>query len=157
MRVAIFAVSLLCICGARVSHAQLQTAEGGTLTGAVPSVSLNNPSFGVPELTVPAVAAKGAKGLRHGINSIAVTRGVNVRSVGPVPPSPLAAPALRLPLRAVNTRAGGVGTSVARALPAARQSRSMSDHLLAGAVGFMLIAYQLRRKHRVLRPHPFTT
>jgi hypothetical protein len=30
------------------------------------------------------------------------------------------------------------------------------EPLLTGVVGFMLIAYQLRRKHRVLRPRPFS-
>jgi hypothetical protein len=37
-------------------------------------------------------------------------------------------------------------------LPAAR---TLEDHLLTGFVAVMLIAYQLRRKHRFLRPHQF--
>lgn len=40
------------------------------------------------------------------------------------------------------------------ALPA---TRSLEDHLLTGFVALMLIAYQLRRKHRFLRPHHFST
>jgi hypothetical protein len=35
--------------------------------------------------------------------------------------------------------------------------RTLEDHLLTGFVAVMLIAYQLRRKHRFLRPHQFST
>jgi hypothetical protein len=35
--------------------------------------------------------------------------------------------------------------------------RTLEDHLLTGFVALMLIAYQLRRKHRFLRPHQFST
>lgn len=35
--------------------------------------------------------------------------------------------------------------------------RTFEDHLLTGFVAVMLIAYQLRRKHRFLRPHQFST
>jgi hypothetical protein len=35
--------------------------------------------------------------------------------------------------------------------------RTVEDHLLTGFVALMLIAYQLRRKHRFLRPHQFST
>jgi hypothetical protein len=34
-------------------------------------------------------------------------------------------------------------------------TRTLEDHLLIGFVALMLIAYQLRRKHRFLRPHRF--
>lgn len=34
--------------------------------------------------------------------------------------------------------------------------RTFEDHLLTGFVAVMLIAYQLRRKHRFLRPHQFS-
>lgn len=34
--------------------------------------------------------------------------------------------------------------------------RTLEDHLLTGFVALMLIAYQLRRKHRFLRPHRFS-
>ncbi len=33
--------------------------------------------------------------------------------------------------------------------------RTLEDHVLTGFVALMLIAYQLRRKHRFLRPHRF--
>jgi hypothetical protein len=36
-------------------------------------------------------------------------------------------------------------------------TRTLEDHLLTGFVALMLIAYQLRRKHRFLRPHQFST
>ena len=35
-------------------------------------------------------------------------------------------------------------------------TRSLEDHLLTGFIALMLIAYQLRRKHRFLRPHQFS-
>jgi hypothetical protein len=37
------------------------------------------------------------------------------------------------------------------------RTRTLEDHLLTGFVALMLIAYQLRRKHRFLRPHQFST
>jgi hypothetical protein len=33
--------------------------------------------------------------------------------------------------------------------------RTAGDFVLMGCVALMLVAYQLRRKHRFLRPHPF--
>jgi len=36
-------------------------------------------------------------------------------------------------------------------------TRSVEDHMLTGFIAVMLIAYQLRRKHRFLRPHQFST
>ena len=36
-------------------------------------------------------------------------------------------------------------------------TRTTEDHLLTGFIAVMLIAYQLRRKHRFLRPHQFST
>jgi len=41
--------------------------------------------------------------------------------------------------------------------PAAlHHARSLEDFLLMGFVAVMLIVYQLRKKHRFLRPHPFS-
>jgi hypothetical protein len=34
-------------------------------------------------------------------------------------------------------------------------TRTLEDHLLTGFVALMLVAYQLRRKHKFLRPHQF--
>lgn len=34
--------------------------------------------------------------------------------------------------------------------------RTLEDHVLTGFIALMLIAYQLRRKHRFLRPHRFS-
>lgn len=36
-------------------------------------------------------------------------------------------------------------------------TRTLEDHMLTGFIALMLIAYQLRRKHRFLRPHQFST
>lgn len=40
--------------------------------------------------------------------------------------------------------------------PPRQQARSTGDFLLMGFAALMLIAYQLRKKHRVLRPQPFS-
>lgn len=40
--------------------------------------------------------------------------------------------------------------------PRQQHARSAGDFLLMGFAALMLIAYQLRKKHRVLRPHPFS-
>jgi hypothetical protein len=37
------------------------------------------------------------------------------------------------------------------------KTRTVEDHWLTGFIAVMLIAYQLRRKHRFLRPHQFST
>lgn len=151
MRVAIFAVMLLGIGLGRASHAQvLQGADGTAFSGTVPTVAMNNSAFSVPELTNPAVTR--AK-LRRGVRG----RGATVPAQS--------TPALRTPTLAASTLALGVGSprsldtgAYQPALHAPdHPTRTFTDHLLAGAVGLMLIAYQLRRKHRVLRPHPFTT
>jgi hypothetical protein len=154
MRVAIFAVSLLGIASVQVSHAQgSPTVDGRPFPGttattlhAAPATAMNGPSFTVSELTMPTVT-----------NSV-LARRVNTRSLGPVgttvistAPAALAAPVQRL--EAAVTAVAPMRASAARQPPV----RSAVDHLLAGVVAVMLIAYQLRRKHRVLRPHPFTT
>lgn len=41
-------------------------------------------------------------------------------------------------------------------LPAKQHTRGPEDFMLMGFVAVMLIAYQLRKKHRFLRPHPFS-
>lgn len=40
--------------------------------------------------------------------------------------------------------------------PRRQHARAPGDFLLMGFAALMLIAYQLRKKHRVLRPHPFS-
>ena len=36
------------------------------------------------------------------------------------------------------------------------KTRTLEDHVLTGFVALMLVAYQLRRKHKFLRPHRFS-
>lgn len=43
-----------------------------------------------------------------------------------------------------------------RQAPRPAQARSTEDFLLMGFAALMLVAYQLRKKHRFLRPHPFS-
>jgi hypothetical protein len=147
MRVAMLAVMMSGLLGAGSSHAQLrQTAESVTFAGSVPAVALNNPGFAVPELTMPALAGK------------TLARGSRMSSPMPGATPPLMPAPQRLALRTVSPRVASSSNSTLHTIRGARPpSRSMTDHLLAGVVGLMLIAYQLRRKHRVLRPHPFST
>lgn len=63
----------------------------------------------------------------------------------------------------VLTQAGLLDLSNGRLFPRQEQraprqphTRSAGDFLLMGFAALMLIAYQLRKKHRVLRPHPFS-
>ena len=60
----------------------------------------------------------------------------------------------RLPLGEPRQEASARWNPAAIPLPA---TRTLEDHLLTGFVALMLIAYQLRRKHRFLRPHQFST
>lgn len=67
-------------------------------------------------------------------------------------------------LQAAATQANLLDLSNGRLLPRQEQrqpprqqhARSAGDFLLMGFAALMLIAYQLRRKHRFLRPHPFS-
>jgi hypothetical protein len=155
MRVAIFAVSLLGIASVQVSHAQgAPTVDGRPFTGttattlhAAPATAMNGPSLTVSELSMPTVT-----------NSV-LARRVNTRSLGPVGTAAASAAPAALAASGPRLEAAVAAVAPMRAA-AARQPppvRSAVDHLLAGVVAVMLIAYQLRRKHRVLRPHPFTT
>jgi hypothetical protein len=60
----------------------------------------------------------------------------------------------RLPLGEPRQEASARWNPATVPLPA---TRTLEDHLLTGFVALMLIAYQLRRKHRFLRPHQFST
>jgi hypothetical protein len=69
----------------------------------------------------------------------------------------------RAPAEAAVTQSGllelGGGRLFARSdlrLTAPQEGRSLEDFLLMGFAALMLIAYQLRKKHRFLRPHPFS-
>jgi hypothetical protein len=156
MRVAVLSVSLLSIASIQVGHAQITSAEGATFNGAVPAAAIQNPSFMVPEFAMPAV------------RQAALARGVSARGAGASPSSVVRLPPARSayahfpsarPIMGAPSARFGNGSNIAmptRALQVRQPpARSLTDHLLAGVVALMLIAYQLRRKHRVLRPHPF--
>jgi hypothetical protein len=156
MRVAMFAVSLLGIASVQVGHAQVVSVEGATFNGAVPATAIHNPSVMVPEFAMPAV------------RQAALVRSVSTRRTAASAGSVLRLPATRFaythftatrPAMGAPSARVGSGSNIAmptRALQVRQPPvRSFTDHLLASVVGLMLIAYQLRRKHRVLRPHPF--
>lgn len=156
MRVAMVAVSLLSIASVQVGHAQSVSVEGATSNGVVPATATHNPSFMVPEFAMP------------GMRQAALVRSVNAHRSAASAGSVLRLPATRFaythfpaarPVMAAPSARVGSGSNTAmptRALQVRQPPvRSLTDHLLAGVVALMLIAYQLRRKHRVLRPHPF--
>jgi hypothetical protein len=156
MRVAVFTVSLLSIASVQVAHAQIASVEGATFNGAVPATAIHSPSFIVPELAMPAV------------RQAALVRNVSAHRTAATAGSVLRLPATRFaythftpaqPVMGAPSARVGSGSNIAMPTQALqiRQPpvRSLTDHLLAGVVALLLIAYQLRRKHRVLRPHPF--
>jgi hypothetical protein len=153
MRVAIFSMSLLAIASVHASHAEVVPVEG-TFNGAIPTTAMTHPGFTVPELAMPAAT------------QTSLVRGGNAHGMRPLAKNLVTIPATRstpsqFVLGAPSPRAAGPGNLAApgQALQARQPPvvRSATDHLLASVVALMLIAYQLRRKHRVLRPHPFTT
>ena len=114
-------------------------------TGGAAEVS---DSVGVNNARVQAFAAPMADGLS--VREGALRSGV-IGAMGFVPaqhPSTFVAP-LRSPLAAPSQRYNPANIP----LPV---ERTLEDHVLTGFVALMLIAYQLRRKHRFLRPHRFS-
>jgi hypothetical protein len=61
----------------------------------------------------------------------------------------------RRPSTALQHAPRALHASPGHSIPAAR-AESSADFLLTGLVITMLVAYQLRRKHRFLRPRPFS-
>jgi hypothetical protein len=138
MRVAILALSL---CAVAVSHASaaqvLPATEAPAFSSVIPAVAMNSPVFSTPELVAPVVTRPGSR------------RGPATRNAS--------ANAVRSPRLAMGV-AGPRTVAPGGVLRAAHQpNHSLTDHLLTGVVALLLIGHQLRRKHRVLRPHPFTT
>ena len=168
MRVAICFLSLL---GIASSEAGLtQAVDAGDAPGfhaAVPVVAMNSTAMNGTRLAVPSAFAP--KPARPNTQEHA--------RLAPVAAAEVSAPLARVASAPVNVRAVGVARSVslsqsvasrdtaaqaAKLAPAystvlpRQPARSMTDHLLTGFVAAMLIAYQLRRKHRLLRPHLFS-
>jgi hypothetical protein len=179
MRVAILVVILFGTAIGRAAGAQvLEASDAPAFSGVVPIVALSSPAARIgqtkispsmsspglnfPELTASSVLLKATRRAAHrasgaetarrgGVGQGAVVRTEVQRPMTPVPHT-----------LAVNTAASASpGSAVLRApltgMRTPQPTRSLGDHLLTGVVAVMLIGYQLRRKHRVLRPHPFTT
>jgi hypothetical protein len=137
MRVAILALSLLGIAVSHASAAQMLPDEVPAFSSAVPAIAMNSPAFSSPQLVAPTVT-------RPGLRRSPVTRNATA--------SGLRSP--RVAMGATSSRALVPGGTLRAAQ---HPTRSLTDHLLTGVVALLLIGHQLRRKHRVLRPHPFTT
>jgi hypothetical protein len=142
MRVAFLVLTLLAVASSEASHSQaMERPEAPAFNGGVPALAMNYPQL---DLTGTKTSV-----MVHGVNvPQSVPQNVNV-SQNP----PAAATSAHPPM-------AGRGAALIQPLsgmrPAGQPTRSITDHLLTGLVAVMLIAYQLRRKHRVLRPHPFT-
>ena len=152
MRVAFLVVALLVMTGSEAGHTRATDSHVGP--------ALIEPSMTSPVLTAAAFSAPALTG--SGFNSVAAL----TRSQAPLEFTAAAAmrtvavPQVLAPdVNLAHAPMAGRGAALIQPLtslrPAGQPARSMSDHLLTGLVAVMLIAYQLRRKHRVLRPHPF--
>jgi hypothetical protein len=140
MRVAILILTLS-MASSEAGHAQaVEVHDSPAFGNAVATLAMNNP--GPALLTTSLYQAS-----RYPASAGRLIRTANVPQLATT----------RAELTPVSN--AGRGTAVSQpssALPSSGPARSVSDHLLTGLVAVMLIAYQLRRKHRVLRPHPFT-
>lgn len=135
MRVAILILTLFGLAASDIALSQAVDArDTHAFNSAIPAIAMNNP-MGLAELTVgrasfgKQVSAKPAK--HHALGGLTAAGAMAGRG------APLVQPL--------------AGVRAYR-----QPARSWTDHLLTGVVALMLIAYQLRRKHRVLRPHPFS-
>jgi hypothetical protein len=148
MRVAILALSL---CAVAVSHASaaqvLPATEAPAFSSAIPAVAMNSPLLSAPELVAPAVSRPSLRRASTALspNSVALRAQRVAMGVGS-----------QRPLSSRPSSPSNSTRTLALRAPH-HPARSITDHLLVGVVGLLLIGHQLRRKHRVLRPHPFTT
>ena len=160
MRVAILALSL---CAAAVSHASaaqvLPTTEAPTFSSTIPAVAMNSPLLSAPDLGASVVSRpslRRAATARHpnpgALRAQHLAMGVGQRPLSNSPLSNNPLSSSPLPTSSLLTRDG----TLALRAPL-HPTRSITDHLLVGVVALLLMGHQLRRKHRVLRPHPFTT
>lgn len=139
MRVAIFIVCLLGIADSQVCLAQGRDAqEVPAFSNAIPMVAMTTPGFKVPELAARHVPDAVVNRSASQPPRLGKTGNTDVRA-------------------ALSNNASGYPPAPRGMRYTQPPERTLTDHLLAGVVGLMLIAYQLRRKHRVLRPHPFAT
>ncbi len=171
MRVAIFVVTLLAgtLSPAGFSQA-LDAADAPAfrsavpLFSAVPVAALSSPGLAVQQLAAPAVKPTAARSTpasrRAGSHS---ARLLESRASAHRLPAPAERGGGQAGIEGSGAAARPLGSgsmmnsAASLRSAAAHPIRSIGDHLLTGVVGLMLIAYQLRRTHRVLRPHPFTT
>ena len=167
MRVAIFVLTSLAIASSEAGHTQaVEASDVPAFSGAISVIAMNHPGLAITDLAVPALkdrAVRSAIATNHASNLSAGAGQLHFNTLaasGParyakVPQVPTAS------VSAAGAPMAGRGAALIQPLTGTRSSgqptRSLSDHLLTGLVAVMLIAYQLRRKHRVLRPHPFST
>ena len=155
MRVAIFVLTLLGIAVSEAAFSQaVDVHDTPAFNSAMPAIAMNSPGLMLQELTVPA--------LKDGTAASRTALGKQAKTTVPKSSKaklPTATPAVLPSLSAAGAMAGRGAAMIqphAGIRTYQQPSRSLSDHLLTGVVALMLIAYQLRRKHRVLRPHPFS-
>ena len=164
MRVAIFVLSLLAMAGSEAGQAQaLEATDSPALGAALSTLAMNNSNRMLADLAVPRFndsAARNGVGAHRvplatprlrTFNRSSVRDAVRPVTVSHATTSPLA----NLPHAPMAGRGAALIQPLGGQRVIGQPARSTSDHVLTGVVALMLIAYQLRRKHRVLRPHPF--
>jgi hypothetical protein len=151
MRVAIYVLGFALAVAGSTSKAA-DTARGSVLTNARQAAVLADGSFSTPYVSQIGSDRYGsAADYSHG----SALRGDAGGVMGFTPsqnPGSFVLP--RLPSSEPRQEATARFNPANIPLP---KTRTLEDHLLTGFVALMLIAYQLRRKHRFLRPHQFST
>jgi hypothetical protein len=151
MRVAIYVLGVVLSIAGSTSKAA-DTARGSVLTNTRPTAVLADRSFSVPYVSQVGADRYGSPGVYTHDSALRSAGGGVMGFMPSQNPASFALPHLpdNEPRREATARFNPANIP----LPA---TRTLEDHLLTGFVALMLIAYQLRRKHRFLRPHQFST
>jgi hypothetical protein len=150
MRVATYVLGVVLVVAGGTSEAA-DTARGSVLTNA-PTAVLADGSFSVPYAShIGSDRYSSPAGYAHD-NAFRSTAGGVMGFTPTQNPASFVLP--RLPYSEPRQEATARWNPASIPLP---KTRTLEDHLLTGFVALMLIAYQLRRKHRFLRPHQFST
>lgn len=134
-------------------------ASGTVHASGSKTVSFNGAHSGV--LADGVLAAPGRDGVPvgtgawiYGQQEASRTAAINMMGFVPAQESAALLRSYRPPLAESTVKSAQRYNPASTPLP---KTRTLEDHLLTAFVALMLIAYQLRRKHRFLRPHQFST
>jgi hypothetical protein len=107
-------------------------------------------------------AATDNRALRAGAVSAMIVSSEDAPRLASLDPSQLVYEYVQGPPKSAPVLLSGVAAADGRLFPVRelrvvphQRPRTAGDFVLMGCAALMLVAYQLRRKHRFLRPHPF--